>query len=121
MMLSDNGVPLGFGTDSAASNDDIDILSEARFAWNLARATHPHFAQTAEDAVNCLTLQAARIIGHGDRLGSLDQGKLADIAVFYLPRLHESAMQKPYDLLLYGELKLSDLYVDGLKVANMGV
>ena len=37
------GIEVGFGTDSLASNDSLDVLSEACFAWNLQRAINPNF------------------------------------------------------------------------------
>ncbi len=115
------GVELGFGTDSAASCDDLDVLSEARFAWNLQRAVNPSNLLSAQNAIWRLTQGAAEILGLGDVIGSLKEGKAADIAIFAIPEVHASALERPFDLLVYGKPRLCDLYVNGRKVVNKDV
>lgn len=119
--LLDAGVALGFGTDSAASCDDLDILAEARFSWNLQRALDAGIELSAKEAIQALTLGAARIIGMADRIGSLVPGKLADIAVFEIHNLQRLAIDRPWELLLYGQPRLRDLFVNGRKVVNKDV
>lgn len=117
--LLDAGVALGFGTDSAASCDDLDVLSEARFAWNLHKAINPTgFALSATKALEHLTAVPARIIGMGDSLGTLEPGKLADIAVFKIGQLPEASRQQPAEALFFGGAVLVGLYVNGCQVVQ---
>lgn len=116
--LLDAGVEVGFGTDSAASNDDLDILSEARFGLSLRRAVEPRSPFSAQDAVYMLTLGAARALGLESEVGSLEPGKKADIAVFDLSGSPSFGMHRPYDLLLHGSPSLRDLFVDGRQVVK---
>jgi len=52
-------------------------------------------------------------------IGSIEAGKLADIAVFKLEhRTHGS--DNPYDLLLHGKTRLLDLFVDGKAIVKDG-
>jgi 5-methylthioadenosine/S-adenosylhomocysteine deaminase len=119
--LMEAGIKVGFGTDSAASTDDLDVLSEARFGFNLARALDPQFPFEAKHAIEALTIEAARAIGMSDLIGSLEPGKQADIAIFNIVSDGPWAEKSPYDALLYGNVQLQELFVDGRKVASDGL
>lgn len=110
------GIHVGFGTDSAASTDDLDVLAEARFAWNLHRAVDPEFACGPEEALYHLTLGAARAVGVADELGSLTDGKFADFCVFSLEFLPELAQTRPHESLLFGGAVPTDVFVGGSPV-----
>ncbi len=110
------GVSVGFGTDSAASTDDLDVLAEARCAWHLQRAVNPDFRFDSYDAIYRLTAGAAKAIGLSSDIGTLEPGKFADVAIFNISSASEVARERPYDLLLYGNVPLSDLWVAGEQV-----
>ncbi len=110
------GVHVCFGTDSAASNFDLDILAEVRAAWLLHRSQDPEFMPTAEDAIRKLTIEAAIALGWQDEIGSLERGKAADVAIFDVTSQSPTWQNKPYELLLHGGTTLRELYVDGKKL-----
>ncbi|CAN5354800.1 amidohydrolase family protein [soil metagenome] len=117
--LIDAGLKFGLGTDGLASNDDLNLLNEARFAADLHRAHVPSMQWSSEQIVNSITLDAARILNLNQEIGSIEVGKLADIAVFKLEhRTHGS--DNPYDLLLHGKTRLLDLFVDGKAIVTNG-
>ena len=116
----DAGLEVGLGTDSAASNDNLDLMTEARFALHLHRAAHPLFSLTAERALYMMTLGAARALSVADRIGSLEPGKRADIAVFSMANRVGASLERPFDLLVYGACPLLDLLVDGQYVVKDG-
>lgn len=68
---------IGLGTDSAASNDTLDILKEAY----LAAVLHPWplGSQPAWAVLEMATLGGARALGLADEIGSLEPGKRADL------------------------------------------
>lgn len=76
--LSDAGVNLAVGTDSAASNGDLDLLEEAREVRRLGVTV------TSRRLVRMITSDAAAALGLGSSMGTLAVGKQADIAVFRL-------------------------------------
>ena len=115
------GLKIGLGTDSAASTDDLDVLAEARFAWDLHRAIDKDFSETAEKALYYLTLGAAEALQINDNIGSLEPGKKADFAVFSTGHLAETARQRPYECLIYGGAKLNSLTVDGNELLKDGL
>ncbi len=81
------GVTVGLGSDSVASNNRMDILEEARLAILLQRATKKsERAFTAKQALEMATIGGARALKIGDRVGSLEVGKDADLAAFSLSR-----------------------------------
>lgn len=77
--LRDGGVLLALGTDSAASNENLDLLAEAR----ALREIEPSF--TAEDLLRMVTLSGACVLGLDEEFGTLEPGKQADLVVHRLP------------------------------------
>ena len=72
------GLAVGIGTDSAASNSDLDLLGEVR-ALSKAEPELP-----AGTLVEIATRLGSRAIGVADRYGTLSPGNQADLAVFDL-------------------------------------
>jgi 5-methylthioadenosine/S-adenosylhomocysteine deaminase len=79
------GVPVGLGSDSVASNNLCDLLEESRFAALVAR-NRPDRTRfiTARDALAAATIGGAKGLGLDDKIGTLEAGKQADIAVVSL-------------------------------------
>jgi 5-methylthioadenosine/S-adenosylhomocysteine deaminase len=78
--LLGRGVRVALGTDGAASNNDLDLLAEARTAGLLSSGvTSTPGAVTATDLLRMATLEGARALGLGDAIGSLLPGKAADL------------------------------------------
>ena len=77
------GVTVGLGSDSVASNNRMDLLAEARAAilGQRARAAK-HDVLCARDALLLATLGGARALGLDREIGSLEAGKSADLAAF---------------------------------------
>ena len=87
--LVEQGVRLGLGTDSLASNESLDLFAEAAAAYALwqrqaGRAFDPRAA--AERILRWLTIEGAQALGLERELGSITAGKYADLAVVALPR-----------------------------------
>jgi cytosine/adenosine deaminase-related metal-dependent hydrolase len=73
--LLGGGVRVALGTDSLASNPDLDLLAEARFL-------HQHHPDVRCDVIlRMATLAGAEALGWGEQAGSLTPGKSADFAV----------------------------------------
>lgn len=85
------GVRVALGTDSLASNPDLDILAEARFV----HAKHPDVPGTT--LLRMVTLSGSEALGWDDETGSLTPGKSADLVVLPLP---DEERADPHDLVL---------------------
>jgi cytosine/adenosine deaminase-related metal-dependent hydrolase len=70
---------VALGTDSLASNPDLDLLAEARFLHRL----RPDLS--GETILRTATLSGAEALGWADETGSLAPGKSADLVVLPLP------------------------------------
>ncbi len=69
------GVRVALGTDSLASNPDLDIRAEARHLFD----AYPEVAP--DDVIRMITLAGAETLGLGSVCGSLTPGKSADLVV----------------------------------------
>lgn len=79
------GVTVGLGSDSVASNNRMDILEEARLAVLFQRAVNrSERAFSAQQALEMATIGGARALGIGEKVGSLEVGKDADLSAFSL-------------------------------------
>ena len=84
------GVRVCLGTDSLASNPDLDPLAEARFV----RARRPDIPPDV--ILKMITLSGAEALGWADEAGSLEPGKSADAVAVPLP---DRDAADPHDLL----------------------
>ena len=89
------GIPVGFGSDSVASNNTCDILEEARFAVLLSRAGSGDTLITASDALATATLGGARCMDLAGQIGELSEGAQADLLVLSLSGAHQTPNNDP--------------------------
>jgi 5-methylthioadenosine/S-adenosylhomocysteine deaminase len=77
------GIPVGLGSDSMASNNRMDLLEEARIALLAQRAVSQLCdVPEAADMIELATIAGARALGIDAQVGSLEEGKQADLAAF---------------------------------------
>jgi len=96
------GVRVSFGTDGAASNNDLNILSEMSTAAKVHKAVAGDpTALSAKQAVLMATRWGAETIGLGRITGSLEEGKAADIVIADLNRPHLIPMYDIYSHMVY--------------------
>jgi cytosine/adenosine deaminase-related metal-dependent hydrolase len=100
--LVDAGVPLGLGVDGAASNEASSLLEEVRHAVLFARARGGPDQMSVRDALALATRGGAQVLGRQDEIGSLEVGKLADIALWRLDTLAHIDIADPVAALVLG-------------------
>ncbi|WP_112238351.1 8-oxoguanine deaminase [Kribbella monticola] len=96
------GCPVGLGVDGAASNEAGSLLEELRHALLFARARGGPQALGVRDVLEMATLDGARILGRENEIGSLEVGKLADLAVWRLDTLPHAGIPDPVAALILG-------------------
>jgi len=98
------GVPVGLGADGAASNEDGGLGGELRQAMYLARLRDGAGALDARRALWLATMGGATCLGRQDELGSLEPGKLADLAVWRLTGVEHAGIADPVAAMVFGSL-----------------
>lgn len=96
------GMAVGLASDGPASNNNQNMVQALKFAA-LAQKGHHLDATiiTAETVLEMGTLYGAQALGLGDRIGSIEAGKLADIAVFDLDNAFVTPLHNPISALVY--------------------
>jgi cytosine/adenosine deaminase-related metal-dependent hydrolase len=107
------GVPVGLGVDGAASNEDGGLASEMRAAMQFARLAGGPQALTARQALARATIDGARCLGREDELGSLEVGKVADVALWRLDGLDGAGIEDPIAALVFGATQAAELLLVG--------
>ncbi|HVW42259.1 MAG TPA: 8-oxoguanine deaminase [Amycolatopsis sp.] len=100
--LLDAGAPVGLGVDGAASNESAGLGEELHQALLQARQRGGATALTVRDALWMGTMGGARCLGRDQEIGSLEPGKLADLAVWDLRGLRYAGIEDPVAALVLG-------------------
>lgn len=117
------GVNAGLGTDGAVSNNRQDIFSEMRLAALLAKGKDGDAgALSAMSVLEMATINAARALGWEQHIGSIEQGKSADLVAVDFSGIE---MQPCYDVashLVYvaGRDQVSHVWVAGELLVEEG-
>lgn len=98
------GVNVALGTDSLASNPDLDLLAEARFLFDRKIETE------GATLLRMATLNGARALGWQDETGGLTPGKSADLVVLPLP---DRACDDPHELIFASHERVSAVLCRG--------
>jgi cytosine/adenosine deaminase-related metal-dependent hydrolase len=93
--MLDQGVDVSLGVDGSASNDSSDMLGELRMAMLCARIKSGVDSMSAEDVLYMATRGGAKVLGRSD-IGSIEQGKAADLAIFNVDRLDYAGADSDY-------------------------
>jgi len=96
------GIPIGLGTDGAASNNDLDMFEAMRQAAFLHKLVdNDPTAVPARSVLEMATIGGARALGMADRIGSLEPGKLADVIVVSMQSARQTPLYNPISHLVY--------------------
>lgn len=110
------GANVGIGSDGAASNNDLDMLSELRTAALVAKAVagDPR-AVPAATALHMATLAGAKALGIDDETGTLTRGKSADFIAVDLSAVSTQPVYDVVSQLAYaaGRDQVTDVFVAG--------
>jgi len=113
------GINIAFGTDGAASNNDLDMFSEMRTAAQLAKAVASDAtAVPAASALHMATLGGAVALGLQQTTGSLEVGKSADIVAIDFGAVELQPVYHPISHLVYAchRSQVSDVWIAGRHV-----
>jgi len=110
------GVNVSIGTDGCASNNDLDMFDEMRCAALLAKGVASDAtAFSAAEALRAATIGGAKAIGLGERIGSIEAGKQADLVCVAMDALETQPLYHPISQLVYstGRQQVRDVWIAG--------
>jgi len=121
--MLNEGVKVTFGTDGAASNNDLSILSEMSTTAKVHKALSNN--PTVLDAKTTLlmaTRWGADVLGLGEKIGSLEKGKHADMITLNLRKPHLTPVYNVYSHIVYAAMAsdVETVMINGKMVVNEG-
>jgi len=108
------GAPVGLGVDGAASSELTSLAGELRQAMLFQRAVRGPRALTARQALEMGTLGGAWCLGRQDEIGTLEPGKLADLAIWRVDG-YRAAVEDPVCALVFGPVPPLELLLVGAR------
>ena len=114
--MIDRGINVALGSDSVASNNTLDMMSEMR----LTSLIHKGYSQNpkalpASQVLAMATINGAKAMGLGDQIGSIEKGKKADLCAIDLSDLSTQPCYNPISSIVYaaGRHQVSHVWVNG--------
>ncbi len=119
--LSDRNINIAIGTDGAASNNDLDMISEMRSTALLAKAVAADASVIpAHTTLKMATINGAKALGLDEITGSLVEGKSADICAIDLNRIETQPVYHAISQIIYScsRDQVTDVWVQGKHLLN---
>ena len=115
------GAAVGLGVDGAASNESGQLGTEVRNALLMQRLRYGADRFSGRDALRLATMGGARVLGRDQELGSLEPGKLADLAMWRIDDVEHAGIADPVAALTLGGMPpVSKLFVNGSITVDEG-
>jgi guanine deaminase len=122
--LIEAGVNVSLGTDACGSSFTINMLKAVNNAALVQKLRTPDYPRwvTAQEAWTAATVNGARALGLGERIGALAPGMVADLTGYRLSSCAFRPLNDPLRQLVYAEsgADLSLVMVDGEIVMRDG-
>jgi cytosine/adenosine deaminase-related metal-dependent hydrolase len=115
------GVPIGLGVDGAASNESGQLGTEIRNSLLMNRLSWGADSITGRDVLRVATMGGARVLGRDAEIGSIEPGKLADLALWRIDGVEHAGIADPLAALTLAAMPpISKLFVNGELVVHDG-
>ena len=97
-----HGINFAISTDGVASNNNLDLVEEVKTTSIVHKAINhdPKFLK-AYQLLRSITIDAAKVMGKEDSIGSLEIGKLADIIILDTQRIENLPIYNPFSAIVY--------------------
>jgi len=110
------GINVAIGTDGAASNNNLDMLSELQYASLLQKGLNlDATALNAYDTLKMATIDGAKVLNISDRVGCLKEGYDADIIMFDMNQPHYYPIENSHISKIAYSSKSSDITLTMVK------
>jgi 5-methylthioadenosine/S-adenosylhomocysteine deaminase len=114
------GLVVGLGTDGCSSSNDLDMWAVIRLAAQMVSLSHSPAEVDLRRIIRAATIDGAVAVGMGDRVGSIEIGKEADLLMLDLSALHLIPIHNVMATLVFaaGRGDVTDVWVRGERVVN---
>lgn len=96
----DKGINIALGTDSSASNNKLSILREMELTGLVSKLYSSRDIE-AYEILKMATINGARALGMDDKIGSVKEGKLADLILIDLDNINHKPENNILSSLIY--------------------
>lgn len=103
-------INLAMGTDSSASNNNLSMIKEISLASLVSEYNNPQNLK-AYDVLKMATINGAKALGLDDKIGTLEEGKLADIILIDLNNPNHTPQNNLISSLCYSTFDKDVSYV----------
>ncbi len=94
------GINVALGTDGASSNNNLNMLEEMHVAA-LSASLKAKAPIKPYDVIKMATINGAKALGISKRLGTLEEGKDADIILLSTEGAHMNPLNDPFSAIVY--------------------
>ena len=102
LKMHDKGLRVGLGTDGPMSGNTLDIIGQLGYVAKIHKLnSKDRSALPPKKAVEMATIGGARAIHRENNLGSLENGKLADVVIVETKSVNMNPIYDPYSALVY--------------------
>ncbi len=110
------GINVGIGTDGAASNNNMDMLSELQYASLLQKGLNlDATALNAYETLKMATIEGAKVLNISDSVGMLKEGYDADLIMFDMNQPHYYPIENSHISKIAYSAKSSDIVLTMVK------
>jgi 5-methylthioadenosine/S-adenosylhomocysteine deaminase len=100
--MVERGVKLGLGTDGAASNNTLDLLRDMQLTALIHKGTSGDpTALPARKVLEMATVDGARVLGLDNVIGTLSEGREADLICIDTDRAHATPLYDPFSHIVF--------------------
>ena len=97
-----NGINVAVGTDGAASNNNTDMIEEMRLSTLIHKGTsNDPTVLNSRTSLRMVTQNGANALGMGKQLGSIEEGKIADLIFIDLNKPRSTPIYDVHSTLVY--------------------
>lgn len=111
-----HGINVGLGTDSVASNNNLNLFEEIKISALLQKMKHKNSKiVNAQEALDMATVNGARALGMKSKLGCIEKGMLADLITIDISKPHLYPVHDLVSHLVYSATgsDVNDSIIDG--------
>ena len=96
------GITVGLGTDGCASNNDLDMFLEMDTTAKIHKVVEMDpTVMDAETVLRMATIEGAKTLGMENSVGSIEEGKCADIIILDMKKPHLTPLYNSYSQVVY--------------------